>query len=1089
MKKVLLITVLTFAVTFNFIFAQEKLPLINPAKIIEEASILSDSGKFDEAIKTLLTIEKSDTSYIYMLTELASTYLVADKYKEAIQTANEALKSKSKFRLRLNLIKGNALDQSGSPDSAVEVYKTALKKFPYSYLVYYNLGVTYSGQKKYEQSLKSFQQALKLNPFNASSHLAIGKISALMGHYTHAILSLETFLIIEPNTGRSNPNLVFLNNFLNNALDPSNEKIAPIGKNAFEDLDEILKSGIANNSGYKLKIDFNAPVTRQSQLFFESLEYKEKTGDYWMDTYVPIFKAVKQNEFFQPFMYRILTSSPDKTIASQLKKQDKKIKEMNKLLGSLISKIHTNYVINENGKERSVDIFLNDDDYLISIGKYKDDGETHYGHWSYYFTNAELKEDGNYNDDGKLEGKWLTYNNEGTLLYIENYKNGQLEGDYIGYYPSGNKRFESNYVNNVPEGIVRYFFDCDAVSSFVTFKNGSRNGKGMNYYKNGVVKEDFFYKNDSLESEDKNFYPSGSIKWVYNYSSNKLTGKAIYYYRNGKIEKEYEYVNNKLNGPYKEYYSNGTLSNTGSYEKGNLFGEWKESNSKGIVTEITNFDEKGKLDGEMKGFDDNGKPYYVYLYDKGKVKQYSYFNSSGATIASGKPGSGETKMKGYYADGNQLCDGNYKNGIMDGNWTYYYKSGIKKSVKIYKDAILNGPMTNFYKTGEISEESNYKDGELDGYYRKLNTDAFVLTEGWYRAGEQEGKWVYRNQDGTIESTCYFISGKLNGDYDNYAPDQKLKIRRSFISGEIATMECFDPSGKTVSKVVFDGKTDYVLPNLDGTIMSSGNYKCNELNSKYKFVYKNGKTEVETDYLDGLKDGAQKAFYPSGKLKREGNYINNNREGIWKYYNEIGMITKIACYKNDEPDSTLTTYHDNGKLKTIVKYEDGLITDTARYYNPLGEFMFAIIYDPYGITGYQYESSTGMKNEIISIKDTGSFVTYYKNGQISSKQSYKYGSFQGARTFYFSNGRKYLEELVQDDINNGKLVEYYANGKIKKVENYLKDDYHGTFQNYREDGTIESSREYKYDDNHGTFIYYDNKGNKEKTETYWGDIQL
>lgn len=123
--------------------AQENNPLINSGETINAAIELRDSGKFDLAIQKLLLVEKSDTGYLNALTELASTYLNAEKYKEAIKTAIEVLDQKTIYKLHVTLIEGNAYDKIGFPDSSIAIYNRALQYYPNNYLLYFNLGITY----------------------------------------------------------------------------------------------------------------------------------------------------------------------------------------------------------------------------------------------------------------------------------------------------------------------------------------------------------------------------------------------------------------------------------------------------------------------------------------------------------------------------------------------------------------------------------------------------------------------------------------------------------------------------------------------------------------------------------------------------------------------------------------------------------------------------------------------------------------------------------------------------------------------------------------------------------------------------------
>jgi uncharacterized protein len=1071
-------------------YSQQKNPLINPSEILNAANQLSDSGKYNLAIDTLLTISKGDTSHLQVLTELAYNYLNAKKYAEAIKTADIGLAIPSKYHHRLILIKGNAYDDWGFPDSALHNYNDALKKYPYSYLIYYNMGITNLNAKRYDKAITMFQQSIARNPYHASSHLALGRTMALMGQYTHAMLCLETYLMIEPSAGRSNKNLVFLNNFVNNALGNEYEKIEPTTDNkAFEELDQIIKAGIAMNQGYKPKIKFNAPIAKQTQLLFESLDYKPNTGDFWMENYIPLFLSVKKSNHFEDFAYKILTSTPDENVASELSKRKKEIKDMYRILSEGLNVFSKNQTIIENGTERKVDFILDENNYLAAVGNKAGDGTTRQGFWYFLYPNCEIKAIGSYNNLGKLESKWLNYDDDGSLSFVENYSNGELQGDYTGQYASGNKKYLVKYDKNIANGDVTYYYDCNAISAILHYENGKRNGKGKSFYKNGIVSEEYFYVNDSLEGESKGFYPQGSYKWLYYYKNNKLEGKTIDYYRNGVISTENNFTLGKKNGLFNSYFTNGKLNETGIYKNDLKIGIWKEFNNKGILVETTSYNEKGEMHGEDNGWDDSGKPYYSFIYNNGKLKEGKYFDPKGNILASSKINSKNIPAKGYYADGSVLYDGFYTNNDMDGQWTYYFKSGKIQLVKNFKEGSLNGAYVSYYNSGKKDIESTYSDGLLNGYYKKHYSNGKINAEGWYVNGKQQGKWYYWYPDGSLKETMEFLNDELNGYSESYAPDQKIQFSSYYKNGNIKSLISFDNDSNEINNITFDGTKDYTLYYFDKKIRANGNFNCNSLNSKFSFFNKEGKLETETNYLNDQKDGSYISFYPDGSKKREGFYEEGKMSGLWKYYNEQGKLIKKGFYKNDETDSIWTSYYPDGKIRSVNKFDEGTPIDTAYFYDITGEFMYSLVYDKYGLVSYQFTDPEGKKSININPKDTGTIVTYYKNGKKSSELTFKYGKLEGKQIIYYSNGNKFKSFNLNNDQYDGESIEFFENGNLKYVENYLLDQYHGISKYFRPDGSLERTEEYKSDQEHGSFIFYNEQGKVIKEQKYWGSILL
>lgn len=103
------------------------------------------------------------------------------------------------------------------------------------------------------------------------------------------------------------------------------------------------------------------------------------------------------------------------------------------------------------------------------------------------------KKDRSFYLEGKPHGKWLTFYPNGNLKSIESWKNGKLFGKYILYQENGTKIFETTYLN------------------------GKDNGNYFLFHPNGQIQ---------VQGRFKNGIPKGV--WKYYNSKGKLIGKAIY---------------------------------------------------------------------------------------------------------------------------------------------------------------------------------------------------------------------------------------------------------------------------------------------------------------------------------------------------------------------------------------------------------------------------------------------------------------------------------------------------------------------------------------------------------------------------------
>ena len=118
----------------------------------------------------------------------------------------------------------------------------------------------------------------------------------------------------------------------------------------------------------------------------------------------------------------------------------------------------------------------------------------------------------------------------------------------------------------------------------------------------------------------------------------------------------------------------------------------------------------------------------------------------------------------FYENGEKELDGNYRKGLMNGEWTYYHENGQIHAQGRFIDGDGSNPseLTGipfngrsgrwkfWYENGQKSTEGTYRNGNLIGKYEK-----------WFKNGTE--KWEeYNNDDGTRDSTKLTILWYENG---------------------------------------------------------------------------------------------------------------------------------------------------------------------------------------------------------------------------------------------------------------------------------------------------------------------------------------
>jgi antitoxin component YwqK of YwqJK toxin-antitoxin module len=197
--------------------------------------------------------------------------------------------------------------------------------------------------------------------------------------------------------------------------------------------------------------------------------------------------------------------------------------------------------------------------------------------------------------DGKQEGKWVDWYENGQKESEQTFKNGKEQGLAIRWYENGQKNIVLTVKDGELNGLFTFWYENGQKEYEETYKNGKKNGLSTTWYENGSKKSERKYKDDLITSEvewsedgklssektedgEKTFkttyYTTGTKEMSVNLVSGKREGLQIIYYKNGNKKTESNYVNDLTNGEYKVWYSNGLLKSVSNYKDDLLEGEY-----------------------------------------------------------------------------------------------------------------------------------------------------------------------------------------------------------------------------------------------------------------------------------------------------------------------------------------------------------------------------------------------------------------------------------------------------------------------------------------------------------------------------------
>ncbi|MCK5169120.1 MAG: hypothetical protein KAQ75_04500 [Bacteroidales bacterium] len=334
-----------------------------------------------------------------------------------------------------------------------------------------------------------------------------------------------------------------------------------------------------------------------------------------------------------------------------------------------------------------------------NINRYSTKGDKD-GVWKEFYINGNIKEEKTYLN-GKLNGYFKLYNEEGKLIDAIKYNNGEVDinsNDFETeieikekYDETENLNFQGSYKKSVPIGVHRYFDSKGNVTKCKTYNitgnivaegivliNGKEEGEWIYFYENNKKRATGKFNKGKKQGNWTYYYSNGCIQQTGTYTNGKLTGIWKWYYESGELLKEEFYIYGQLDGEANEYTELGNIISKGNYIEGNKEGEW--------IYRIGDQEYKGK---------------YVMDFKDGVWKSYYL----GKEILS--------------------SEGRFIHGNPDGKHEYFYPDGKLKEEKYYSEGRKVKSWSKYDEYGDLVLVVQYKEGKvykINGVKVKLSVD-------------------------------------------------------------------------------------------------------------------------------------------------------------------------------------------------------------------------------------------------------------------------------------------------------------------------------------------------------------------------------
>jgi antitoxin component YwqK of YwqJK toxin-antitoxin module len=327
---------------------------------------------------------------------------------------------------------------------------------------------------------------------------------------------------------------------------------------------------------------------------------------------------------------------------------------------------------------------------------------------------------------GKLEGKWTYWYENGQIQTVGKYIKDKEDSIWTLYSQDNTILQEGNFNKGLKEGKWTYYYDDGKISHSGLYENDRINGKWIYYNQNGQIIQEVNYLRDHLNGEWTSWHENGNLYEKGFYTQDLKDGEWISHHPNGSVNEELSYKNDTVN-IHNVWDESGQQIVTDGYGEFISYFENENIDTKGKII-------KGKPQGLWTSYYEDGKKREELFFENNTSKLMSFWTQEGTLSV--KDGNGKYYL--FYENGRLQIEGNFKNGLKEGEWRSFYENADDLEKNIYKDGKLNGLSEAWYENG------------------------VAQVTGIFINDKREGEWIWYSENGNVTSIVNFINGKKEG---------------------------------------------------------------------------------------------------------------------------------------------------------------------------------------------------------------------------------------------------------------------------------------------------------------------------------------
>ena len=318
-----LLLTLILIITSIDVIAQNK---ENIKTFINQGIALNDSGKYLSAIGKYKEALNLDPENLQAQYELSYSLSSCGRSKEAIPYLEKVAVSNS-FPQAYDLL-GCIYDDANDFNKSVAYYKLGILAFPKYSRIYLNLGISYLRQKKYQEAENIAIEAITLDPYHASNQRIYALATYNEDKHEESILAWCSFLLLEPQTNRSEEGFKYIQKILAYGIKRNSDKSVIINISSDDLKSEKLPISLAVLQATDNKKNLTSIDSLSLQLtsvfkIIKEIEEANRPKTFFYNFYAKYFGELAQSPNM-PALARLFSSSVNKNEFSKWAKNNPK---------------------------------------------------------------------------------------------------------------------------------------------------------------------------------------------------------------------------------------------------------------------------------------------------------------------------------------------------------------------------------------------------------------------------------------------------------------------------------------------------------------------------------------------------------------------------------------------------------------------------------------------------------------------------------------------------------------------------------------------------------------------------------------------